>query len=123
MLKPGSVWGREVSLVKTFLYRKKTPKHGELRYMPQSIHEAERFIKGKIHKGYMAAKEASYVSGLSFLSDREMINLEGQCVAVVDGKVAYSHTSPERVLAEMKKLKGKEKIFTCVPDSKATLVK
>ena len=71
----------------------------------------------------MAKKEARYASGLSFLSDADMIKLEGQCVAVIDGRIAYHNPNPVKVLDEMKKREGKEKIFTCVPNSRIALIK
>ncbi len=91
--------------------------------MNLSSDSTESFKKPIRGYGDMIEKEVKHASGLSFLTDKQLIELEGQCVAIVDGKVAYNHTNPERVLSEMKKIKGKEKIFTCVPDSKITLVK
>ena len=57
------------------------------------------------------------VSGLSYLKPAELEKYAGECLAIVDGKVAANNSDPDIIMNFLKKSRGREKIFSSVPNS------
>ncbi|MBI3037251.1 hypothetical protein HYY73_05910 [Candidatus Woesearchaeota archaeon] len=62
-------------------------------------------------------------SGLSMLSQDELVEYQGKCLGIVEGKVKFSDADADKVLRGLMSVKSEDKVFTCVPNIKATMVK
>ena len=87
------------------------------------ISEKERFLNEQSKDTVMQKEAGVRPSGLSMLTSEELINFQGQCLGIVDGKVKIADKDADKVLRELIQLKSADKVFTCVPNVKATLVK
>lgn len=86
--------------------------------------EKKRFLKHNSQSRGMAEKEVAVrPSGLSVLKPEELVDYEGQCLGIVEGKVKFHGTNAEKVLKELIQCKSEDKVFTSVPKSNVTLVK
>ncbi len=84
----------------------------------------ERFLCNNPGDGIMPKKEEVVrPSGLSVLKPEEMVEYEGQCLGIVEGKVKYHGTDAAKVIKALLAEKTTDKVFTSIPKSNLALVK
>lgn len=71
----------------------------------------------------MVQKEVAHPSGLSMLKPEEMIENEGMCLGIVDGKIKFRDKDANTVVKALLAEKSSDKVFTSVPRSNIALVK
>ena len=82
------------------------------------------FLKKVSQDTNMAEKEVAVrPSGLSVLTQEEMIEYEGQCLGIVDGKVKFHDKDANTIVKQLLAEKSLDKVFTSIPLSNITLVK
>lgn len=62
-------------------------------------------------------------SGLSVLKPEEMLEYEGQCLGIVDGKVKFHDKDANKIVKALLAEKSPDKVFTSIPRSNIALVK
>ena len=62
-------------------------------------------------------------SGLSVLTPEEMVEYEGQCLGIVNGKVKFVSKDVNTVIKALLAEKTRDKVFTSIPRSDIALVK
>lgn len=84
----------------------------------------ERLLKQDSPNRSMAEKEvAKRPSGLSTLTPEEMVEYEGQCLGIVNGKVKFVSKDANTVIKALLAEKTQDKVFTSIPRSDIALVK
>lgn len=71
----------------------------------------------------MQKKAGVRPSGLSMLSSKELTKYQGHCLGIVEGKIKFVGKEANKVLRDLLQIKSRDKVFTCVPNLKATMVK
>ncbi len=84
----------------------------------------ERFLKQNSPNRSMAEKEvAMRPSGLSVLSPEQLVEYEGKCLGIVNGKVKFVNEDANTVVKALLAEKSPDKVFTSIPLSNVALVK
>ena len=89
------------------------------------IEKSETLINDETQKRPMLTKDVRHDvrPGISYLSEGQMKRYDGFCLGIVDGKVKFHSKSAAVVLKKLSGVKSTNKVFTCVPNSKISLVK
>ncbi len=84
----------------------------------------KRFLNKVLQDKTMQEKEVAVrPSGLSVLKPEEMIEYEGQCLGIVDGKVKFHDKDANKIVKALLAEKSPDKVFTSIPRSNIALVK
>lgn len=62
-------------------------------------------------------------SGLSVLSPEQLVEYEGKCLGIVNGKVKFINEDANVVVKAILAEKSSDKVFTSIPRSNVALVK
>ena len=84
----------------------------------------KRFLNKVFQDGTMREKEGVVrPSGLSVLKPEEMIEYEGQCLGIVDGRIKFHGKDANEIVKALIAEKSSDKVFTSIPRSNIALVK